>query len=88
MNKKDIILGEIIGKKAEVTKSTSKEKQGIKGIIIDETMKTIVIENEKGETKTIQKKGTTFKINGVEIQGKEIAYRPEERTKKNWRKFK
>jgi len=88
MNKKEIILGEIIGKKAEVIKSTSKEQHGIKGKIIDETMKTIIIENEKGEEKTIQKKGTTFKINGVEIQGKEILQRPEERIKKNWRKFK
>ncbi len=87
MNKKEIILGEIIGKKVKITKSTSKEMIGRTGKIIDETMKTIIIE-EKGKKTIIPKKGTTFEIEGVEIQGKGIAYRPEERTKKNWRKFK
>ena len=86
--KKEILIGELIGKKAEVVKSVSKEQQGIKGEIIDETMNTLTIENKKGEAKTIPKKGTTFKIDEVEVKGKEIMQRPVERTKKNWRKVK
>lgn len=88
MKKKEIIMGELIGKQTEVIKSTSKELIGKKGKIIDETLKTLIIEDENKQIKTIPKKGTTFKIEKEEIKGKEIMYRPEERIKKNWRKFK
>ena len=81
-------MGELIGKQARIIKSTSKEMIGKKGKIIDETLKTIIIQDDKKQVKTIPKKGTTFKIEEKEVNGNEIMHRPEERIKKNWRKFK
>ena len=86
MKKQDILMGELIGKQIKVIKSTSKEQTGKTGKIIDETLKTIIIETPEKEVK-LPKKDCTFLIEGIEIQGKEILYRPEDRIKKYWRKF-
>ena len=87
MKKKEIIE-EFIGKRIKVIKSTSKELTGKEGKVIDETMKTFIIEEKKGEKKTIPKKEAVFMINGKKIPGNELVYRPVERIKKNWRKIK
>ena len=87
MKKQDILMGELIGKQVEIIKSTSKEQMKKKGKIIDETLKTIIIETPEKKEITIPKKDSTFLIEGIEIQGKEILYRPEDRIKKYWRKF-
>lgn len=88
--KAEIIMGELIGRKTEVKNSTDKGKIGIKGKVVNETLNTITIETEKGEKK-IPKKTTTFKFKKdnkeIKVKGKEIRYRPEDRIKKNWRKY-
>ncbi len=87
-NKKPMLLmGELIGKKVRVIKSPDKSLIGKEGKIIDETMKLLIIEEENGEIKKINKKHNTFMIEGVTIKGEEILFRPEERIKKYWRKF-
>ncbi len=89
--KAEIIMGELIGRKTRVTESTDPNKKGLKGKIVDETLNTLKIETEKGKEKKIPKETSkfTFTTDNQEIQinGKEILYRPEDRIKKNWRKY-
>lgn len=85
-----IVMGELIGRKTKVVKSKDPNKKGIKGKIVDETKETITIETENGEKK-IPKKTSTFKFTEnqkeIKVNGEEIRYRPEDRIKKNWRKY-
>ena len=57
----------------------------IKGKVVDETMKTLVIKGGKG-TKRIAKKNAIFKflLDGVavKVEGKHLIGRPEDRVKK------
>lgn len=79
---------ELIGNKAKVTKSSDPSQEGIQGKIVDETLKTITLENE--EEKKLQKKNITLEIKfpdkTIEIQGKKLMQRPHERQKKLWKK--
>ncbi len=84
--KAEVLMGELIGEEIQVTKSTRKELIGTKGIVIDETLNILIIEKNNKEMK-IPKKQCWFKVKGVEINGMEIAFRPEDRIKKYWRKF-
>ena len=82
----NIVRHELIGLKVEVEKATNKYLIGLKGLVVDETYGTLVIETEKGEKK-IQKKGTIFIFhlpNGkrVEVDGGLLVSRPEDRIKK------
>ena len=85
----DIARG-IIGRDAEVVNSNNRSLVGIKGEIIDETLKTIVILTKNGK-KTIPKNEVTLKIwlpsGEITVEGKTIMQRPEERIKKWWRKI-
>lgn len=75
---------ELIGLEVEVKNSTHKGYIGMKGVVVDETRNTLIVEIE-GKEKMILKKGTRFKFNvegSVEIEGREILYRPEDRIKK------
>ena len=76
--------GELIGLQVEVVKATDSSQVGVKGRVVDETMKTLIIEQE-GKEKMIQKKGTVFRFDthgGVEVTGEDILFRPEERIKR------
>jgi len=75
-----------IGLNAKVTKSSNQEYIGIEGKVIDETRNTLVISQNKKE-KTIIKDVAVFHFtlpDGtiVEIDGKAIVGRPENRVKK------
>lgn len=76
-----------IGITAEVINSHSQNLIGAKGKIVDETKNLIVIENEKGEEKKLQKRACTFRFyledgSKFDVDGKEIMFRPEDRAKK------
>ncbi|MEM0372658.1 MAG: ribonuclease P protein subunit, partial [archaeon] len=75
MNEKkaSLLMGELIGETAEVTKSPQREQIGISGVIVDETLKTITIETKKGEKK-VAKAGAEFAIRGEKIKGDEISF--------------
>jgi len=66
--------------------SQNKDQKGLHGHIEDETMKTVLVNG-----KLVQKKGTVFrvKLNGknVDIDGDYIIARPEDRIKKNIKKW-
>lgn len=84
MNAKDIIRHELIGLEAEIVKAKNLSLIGIKGKIIDETRNTITIKNKK--MKKILKEQAIFnlKIENkiVQINGKLLVGRPEDRLKK------
>jgi len=81
---------ELIGLKAKVVKSVHPGYIGIEGTVVDETMKTIkIMQNNK--IKTIPKKCVTIHFtlpDGtiVEVNGKVIIGRPEDRIKKRYRR--
>jgi ribonuclease P protein subunit POP4 len=79
-------LIEYIGLEVEVIDSSSPERIGISGIVIDETKNTFKIEKKNGKEVVIPKKGTKFLFKrGKEtflVEGSKILYSPEERLKK------
>jgi ribonuclease P protein subunit POP4 len=82
----NIVRHELIGLEVKIKKSTNPSQIGLKGIVIDETYNMIKIEVKEKE-KLIQK-GTSIFIfalpNGkkVEVDGKILIGRPEDRIKK------
>jgi ribonuclease P protein subunit POP4 len=76
----NILRHELIGLTCRVNSSSNAFNTGISGKIIDETMKTIIIE-KNGERKNIEKKDSKFevKVRPSELRGwskeKEKAYR-------------
>jgi len=82
----NLVRHELIGLRVEVKDSTNKAQIGLKGTVIDETYKTLKIETKKGE-KVIPKETTIFIFalqdkTRVQVDGKLIVGRPEDRIKK------
>ena len=76
--------GELIGLQVEVVGATDNSQVGIKGRVVDETMKMLIIEQD-GKEKMVQKKGSTFRFDiqgGLSVKGEEILFKPEERIKR------
>ena len=76
---------EFIGRLCEVVDAGHQGYLGMKGLILDETRGTLLISTAAGE-RCVPKPGNTFRITfdgkEVTLNGREIAFRPEERTKK------
>lgn len=85
MNPRNIIRHELIGLEAEIVKAKNPSLVGIKGKIIDETRNTIIIRQGK-KMKRILKEHAVFNIRVenkiVQLDGKLLVGRPEERIKK------
>ncbi len=82
---KNITQHEIIGLETEISKAANKSLQGIKGKITDETQNTITVRS--GNKKKVLLKdqiALTFRIDNqtIEVDGKSLMGRPEERVKK------
>lgn len=81
---KNLIQHEIIGLETTVSKAKNKSMEGIKGKITDETQNTVTVQSGN-KTRKLPKEQITlaFTINGktVEVEGKYLVGRPEERTK-------
>ncbi len=88
---KNIVLGELIGLKAEILASHDKRQRGIEGKIIDETKNTIVMETTEGR-RSFVKKISRFRFytpdGTFEVEGKEICFRPDERIEKAMKYYK
>lgn len=81
----DILRHELIGLDIEVVNAKNKALVGIKGKIIYETKNLLHVETEKGVKKIIKDHVTVrlrFKEKTLEINGKLLVGRPEERIKK------
>jgi len=80
---KNLAYHELIGLAVRVAKSSSTERVGIKGRVVDETKNTLVLDNGKVLPKT--ECVFEFDINeNVLLDGKTIMKRPEDRVKE-WR---
>ena len=85
-----ILQHEFIGLRAKVVRSPNRYYRGISGKVIDETRNTLVILH-KGRRKTIIKELAVFYFTlpdgtVVEIDGRMIVGRPEDRVKKRIRR--
>ena len=80
----NILQHELIGLETEVLSDSNPVNVGIRGKVIDETMKTLVIRGMG--THKIAKQDATFKflLDGVavKVEGKALMGRPEDRVKK------
>lgn len=75
---------ELIGLRVEVLNASDPSQARIRGLVVDETRNTLVVEIE-GAEKRIPKQGSRFRFDiqgGVEVDGDEIRFRPEDRVKK------
>lgn len=77
------LAGELIGERVLVEWSSDKGLAGLGGRVVDETAGTFVLDTPDGE-KRVPKKGCAFFFPGagMAVEGKILAMRPEERTKK------
>ena len=87
----DIIRCELIGAEAQVAKSTHADYVGLSGKIIDETRNTLTLLRE-GTKRMIMKDSTIFHFKFydgtiVEVDGRLIVGRPEDRLKKRVRRL-
>ncbi len=77
----DVVIHELIGREVEIIDSRNKSLIGVKGKIIDETRKTLMIESND-KKRLILKEQVMLSIEGVKVDGKKIANRPEDRIRK------
>jgi len=77
-----VLARDWIGLGVEVVDSPNSGEIGLKGMVVDETMKTLRIETEKG-VKVVAKSERVFEVEidgeRFRINGDLIAFRPEER---------
>lgn len=85
-----IVQGEFIGLNAKVVKANNVSYVSVSGPVVDETRSTLVIRH-KNDAKVIVKESAVFQFRlqdgtVVEIEGKAILGRPEDRVKKRLRR--
>lgn len=77
---------ELLGSRVKVESATDPTLVGLEGEVLDETMKTLTVRTEAGRTVVVAKNAVTltFRINGqaVEVDGRTLLFRPEDRIKK------
>lgn len=83
----DIIRSEFIGTRAQVIKSLHNDYLGLNGRVISETRNTLTLINE-GQARSVVKEFSVFNFTFddgtiVDIDGKLLVGRPEDRLKKN-----
>jgi ribonuclease P protein subunit POP4 len=86
IDKNNILIHEFLGLEVEIAKSTCRNLIGKRGRVVDETKNTIEIERD-GVAKLIPKRSSTFRFylpsgDSVEVEGKLVEYKPEDRPKK------
>jgi ribonuclease P protein subunit POP4 len=84
---KNLIKHELIGLEVKIVKATNPTLKGRKGKVVDETYNMLVIDVGNKEIK-VAKKDCVFRFTlpskvKVEVDGKLLVGRPEERIKKN-----
>ena len=75
---------ELIGLQVEIVDATDPSQAHLRGLVVDETRNTLVVEVQ-GHEKRIPKHGSRFRFDvqgGLELDGEEIRFRPEDRVKK------
>ena len=83
----NILNHELIGLRVKVVKSTHSGYVGIEGLVVDETVKTIKVMDDRDEVKIVPKDCCTFKFKLpssviVEVEVDYLIGRPEDRAKR------
>lgn len=91
INAYNLLRHELCGLSIKIEKSTDPTQKGISGKVIDETYNTLKIEI-KGKEKTMVKENCVFVFTlpdktKVQIQGKLLVARPEDRIRKKFPKW-
>ncbi|MDR0913485.1 MAG: ribonuclease P protein subunit [Methanobrevibacter sp.] len=93
INSRNVFRHELIGLNMEVIDSSNNDLIGLSGLIVDETKKTLVIEKKIDKSiKIIPKSIVLINVylnnsSAVEINGKILVSRPEDRIKKKFKKI-
>jgi ribonuclease P protein subunit POP4 len=87
----NIMRHELVGLWVRVARSTHQGFTGLEGKVVNETKNTLTLEDGEGREKMIPKKTSTFQFKlpdggTVEIEGRIIVSRPEDRIKKRFKK--
>lgn len=87
----DIVRCELIGTQAKITRNSHPGNVGMSGKVMDETRNTFVV-LRAGKRKTVAKDSSTFQFKFpdstiVEIDGRILVGRPEDRLKKSIRRL-
>lgn len=87
----NVLRHELIGLTAMIAKSSNRFLAGTRGRIIDETRNTVKLSTRKG-VKVVPKEAAVFRLNlpdgsVVEVEGKELVGRPENRMKARARRW-
>jgi len=82
-----LLYSTFIGLAVEICNSSQQELVGFKGTVVNETKNLLVIEDDNGNERKIPKNSCTFCFTldsreTVEVDGKDICFRPHERPKK------
>ena len=81
-NKKRLAKSELIGLDVKIIESENRFNKGIKGKIIDETKNMFIIKTKETIKKIIKNQCVfEFKEKNMQINGKSLSTRPEERIK-------
>ena len=86
----NLVYHELIGLPVEVSRSTDSGRTGLRGLVVDETRNTLIIETGKGYKTVIKDQCVfLFSLNSrkVKIKGSVIVGRPEDRIKKKFRRW-
>jgi ribonuclease P protein subunit POP4 len=85
MDARELSKHELIGLGVRVVGHPDRSITGCEGTVVDETMNTLSID-AGGRVRVVQKRGGEFEFlrggQAVRLSGSEIAFRPEDRTKK------
>lgn len=87
----NLVRHELIGLKTRIEKSTDNTQKGLSGTVVDETYNTLKIETKDSE-KTLIKENCIFIFTlpdktKVQVDGKLLVSRPEDRIKKKFPKW-
>jgi len=88
----NLVRHELISLAVKISKSSDPTQRGLRGKVIDESYNTLKIETNEGKEKAIPKNNSIFIFtlpNGVkvEVDGKLLISRPEDRIKKKIKRW-
>ncbi|MBI4363164.1 MAG: ribonuclease P protein subunit [Euryarchaeota archaeon] len=83
LTRRNLLQHELIGLEAEVARSSNPGLRGLRGRVVDETQRTLVLETPRG-TRRVPKEAAHFAFTlpggeRVEVEGRRLLARPEDR---------
>jgi len=91
INARNLLRHELIGLKVEVGRSRNRQLIGMRGVVVDETRNTLVVES-RGRRRRLIKDVSAFRFElpdgtVVDVDGRRLVARPEDRIKARLRRW-